>query len=424
MSQHTHMPGEKAHWRGRSEQVCQSGAITLLMVIGLVALASLVSLYSARSVLMDRLTSSNQFKTTQSRLAAEAGLAWSRAELHRQFSVDPAQTVWSSLANAVPCPAGFSGPRWQCTGLQVPAHPGLPTATVQVIGVRDLVASPHVAQLLASASVDSASSRSQVQSSVFMPTVAPAPASPSTAALVLNGCASPATGAAVTVCPLNLTGTVCNGTPAGDAVHTWALQDEDGDGWVSQAERERCLGFLPSHLPAGGGLNLPTQSVARTVCTSEAWASVLGQISPAQIRSWSEAQLNNGLNANSQPQRSIYWVDSPNTWTQSLGSPRAPVLLVFSAQACAQRCPSLAPGVRIVGTVVLQTQCQNEKVRAWQAANIEGQLVVESGLPELQNGSRIVARRFEPSAFQLDWPKGIAADQVLGIPGSWREGEQ
>lgn len=424
MNQHTDMPTKTAPCRCRSGLVRQSGAITLLMVIGLVTLASLVSLYSARSVLVDRLTSSNQFRTTQSRLAAEAALAWSHAELHRQFSVDPAQTVWNSVANAVSCPAGFSGPRWQCQGLQVPAHPGLPTATAQVIGVRDLVASPHVAQLFASASMDSASSRARLQSSVFLPTVAPAPVSPSTAALVLNGCAAPAQGAEVTVCPLNLTGTVCHGTPAGDAVQTWALQDEDGDGWVSHAERERCLGFLPKHLPAGGGLKLPTQTTARSGCSSEAWASVLGQISPEQIRRWSDAQQSNGLNANSQPQRSIYWVDSPNTWTQSLGSTQAPVLLVFSAQACAQRCPGLAPGVRIVGTVVLQTQCQNEKVRAWQAALIEGQLVVESGLPDLQNGSRIVARRFAPSAFQLDWPTGLAADQVLGIPGSWREGER
>jgi type II secretory pathway pseudopilin PulG len=72
------------------------------------------------------------------------------------------------------------------------------------------------------------------------------------------------------------------------------------------------------------------------------------------------------------------------------------VLLVFSAQACAQRCPSLALGVRVVGTVVLQTQCQDDKARAWHAGHIEGQLVVESGLPELQSGSRIEARELNP----------------------------
>jgi hypothetical protein len=418
MRTHLHTPNRCCR------QVCQSGAITLLMVIGLVSLASLVSLYSARSALLDRLASNHQIKATQSRLAAEAALAWARAQMHQQFSVDPALTVWSSWNNTVPCPSGFAGPRWQCAGLAVPAHPGLPHAVAQVIGVRDLVASPHVAQMFASASLDSGISRGRVVSSVFLPTVAPAPANPSTAALVLNGCSSPAAGAAVTLCPLNSTGTVCNGPPAGDAVQTWAVQDLDADGWVSSAERERCLGFLPSHLPAGGGMKLPTQSTVRSVCTPSAWASVLGEISPEQIRRWSEAQQNNGLDANSQPQRSIYWVDSPQTWIQSLGSPQAPVLLVFSAQSCAQRCPSLAPGVKIVGTVVLQSQCQDEKVRGWPAAHIEGQLVVESGLPDLQNGSRIVARRFNPSAYQLDWPAGMVAGQVLSIPGSWREGER
>jgi hypothetical protein len=252
----------------------------------------------------------------------------------------------------------------------------------QVLAVRDLISSPHVAQLLASASLKDGTSRAQLQAQVFIPTIAPAPSPPNTAAVVLNGCAlaannganlastSGTSGTAINVCPNSSTST--NNTPG--------------------------------------------------TCTPSAWNSVLGDITPEQIRAWSEAQAHNGLSALSQPARSVYWVDSPATWSQSLGTPEAPVLLVFSGQACAHRCPSLAPGVHVVGTVVLQTQCQDDKARAWNAGHIQGQLVVESGLPELQSGSHIEARELTASPHRLPWPPGIDPRQVQRVPGSWREG--
>ena len=197
--------------------------------------------------------------------------------------------------------------------------------------------------------------------------------------------------------------------------------DLDGNGVISAAERSKCLAFLPEHLPGGGDLTGPMTAMPRTDCSHQAWKNVLGDITPAQIKAWSDAQERNGLHAQSQPPRSIYWVDSAATWTQSLGQPDAPVLLVFSAAACSQRCPSLASGVRISGTVVLQSQCQDEKTRAWRAGQIEGQLVVESGLPDLQNGSHIHARTFDKPAYQVTWPVGMDASQVQRVSGSWRE---
>lgn len=357
-------------WRGHggpSGQVGQIGAISLLVATSLGLLATLASFYSARSVLVDRLASHNQRQAAQARLAAEAALAWARAEMQRQHATSPTPPVWDTGPTPAPCPAAFSGPGWQCVALQPPAHPGLPDAGAQVLAVRDLVRSPHVAQLLASASLKDGASRAQVQAQVFIPTVSPAPDHPHTAAVVLNGCA------------VATTKDQANSTAASDCTHS-------------------------------------------TSCTPSAWTSVLGDITPEQIRAWSEAQSRSGLNALSQPARNVYWVDSPATWTQSLGSAEAPVLLVFSQQACAQRCPALAPGVRVVGTVVLQTQCQEDKARVWHAGHIEGQLVVESGLPELQSGSRIEARELAQAPYRLPWPPGMDASQVQRVPGSWREG--
>ncbi|WP_291939079.1 hypothetical protein [Limnohabitans sp.] len=365
---------------GHGRQARQRGAISLLVAISLTLLASLASFYSARSVLVDRLASHNQSQAAQARLAAEAALAWARAELQRQHASSPTPPVWGPGTGTAPCPAAFSGPRWQCVALQPPVHPGLPDAVAQVLAVRDLIHSPHVAQLLASASLKDGTSRAQVQAQVFTPTVAPAPPHPNTAAVVLHGCAlaaKPSTQMAAS-----------NGT-----ANTGA-----------------------STCPTS------TSPTSPGTCSPAAWTSVLGDISPDQIRAWSEAQSRNGLSTLSQPARSVYWVDSPATWSQSLGSSETPVLLVFSEQACAQRCPSMAPGVRVVGTVVLQTQCQDDRARAWHAGHIEGQLVVASGLPELQVGSRIEARELAQAPYRLPWPAGMDARQVQRVPGSWREG--
>lgn len=395
--------------------------MTLLVAITMVMLAALASVYSTRSVLIDRLASHHQNGAMQAQLMAEAALAWSRAELFRQFTMRPDNPdVWDPTAK-IACPTGYGGPRWQCSELRPPTHPNLPNATTQVVAVRDLVTSPHVTELHASASLPSQNSRGLVQDSVFVPTVAPLPTGASEAALVLNGCANPAAGATVTVCPLAAQGTACSGASAGHTVHSFWTNDLDGNGLISAVERSKCLAFLPEHLPGGGDLTGPVTAMPRAACNHAAWKNVLGDITPAQVKAWSDAQERNGLHALSQPPRSIYWVDSPATWTQSLGQPDAPVLLVFSAAACSQRCPSLASGVRISGTVVLQSQCQDEKTSAWRAGQIEGQLVVESGLPDLQSGSHIQARIFDKPAHQVFWPAGMDVSKVQRVPGSWRE---
>lgn len=400
----------------------QAGAITLLVAITLVLLASLASLYSTRSVLIDRQASNNQSRATQARLAAEAALAWARAELARQYSKEPSfETLWQNPTPA-PCPSGYSGPRWQCSTMSSVEQAGTNNTRLQVLAVRDLITSPHVTELHASASHVGQHSRKQVRANVFLPTVSPTPAAASTAALVLNGCTSAAPGADVAVCPLTATGSACSGIPMGEAVRSFWLPDKNGDSVISTAERQSCLALLSEHLPGSGELAGPATALPNAACGAEAWKNVLGDIRPAQLKAWSEAQERNGLHSQSQPARSIYWVDSPTPWTQSLGQPDAPVLLVFSAAACSLRCPSVAAGVRIFGTVVLQTQCQDEKARAWRAGFIEGQVVVESGLPDLQSGSRILARTFTKPAYQLDWPPGMDASHVQRVAGSWREG--
>jgi hypothetical protein len=395
----------------------QNGAITLLVSIGLVILASLSSFYSVRSVLMDQLASHNHAHANQARLAAEAALASAQAAMP-----STASQIAALLASPTPCPAGVSGPQWQCSAVALAPHPALAQTQLSATAVRDLVMSPHVLTLHASASSPANNSLALAREGLFVPTLAPAPHLSAPAALVLNGCVEEATGASLRVCPLVGQGELCTGSVKAPAVLTHFVQDSNGNGSISSAEKNSCLALKTTSLPGGGSQTGPNVAVARHPCNRAAWRSVLGDITDEQLQAWSAAQERNGLTAQTKPPRSVYWIDSPADWPLSVGTADTPALLVFSAKACALRCPHLAASVRVVGSVLLDAGCQDEKMRGWQAGTIEGQLVVESGLPEWRSGT-VLARPEGRNAYILNWPDGIDARQVQRINGSWSEGK-
>jgi len=394
----------------------QSGAITLLVAIGLVVLASLTSFYSSRSVRMDQLAGQNHDRSSQARLLAEAALAWAQADIASRGAAFNA-----ALASPNACPAGVRGPQWECTPQTVPPNPAWPQAQASVTAVRDLVMSPHVLDLHAHGVLAAHNSQGRVRESLFLPVLPPAPGDAPEAALVLNGCLSEAAGARLQLCPLSRSGQACSGTANAPAVQTHFVADTNRNGLISSAERSACMALSSTSLPAGGNRIGPSSPVPRRPCNRAAWRSVFGDITAAQLQAWSAAQERNGLHALSTPPRTIYWIDSPADWGQSVGTPDTPALLVFSSLACALRCPHIAPGVRIHGSVVLDSGCDDEKMRGWQGGSIEGQLVVESGLPEWR-AATLWARPYGRNAYILDWPEGIDAGRVQRVNGSWSEG--
>lgn len=183
--------------------------------------------------------------------------------------------------------------------------------------------------------------------------------------------------------------------------------------------------FMPTVLPVPASASTAAVVLSTDTtppCASTAWQQVLGKLSAEHIRAWSQAQERQGLHALSQPPRSIYWVDSATPWSQSVGTAQAPVLLVFSATACTPRCPSMVSGVHIHGTVVLDTQCQDDKARAWRAGQIDGQLLINSAWPEAPNASQVTYQPYARKAYLLPWPQGMDARQVQIVNGSWSEG--
>ena len=396
----------------------QRGAISLLVAISLVILASLTSFFSARSVLIDQMVSHNHAHASQARLAADAALASALATIANSSALSTANAL---LSTRTACPAGVIGPQWQCSTLSVMPHPALPQALLSAMVVRDLVQSPHVLTVLASASINGQSSTAHTRESLFVPLMPPAPILATPAALVLNGCISEAAGASLRICPLARDGEACSGTANAPAVQTFFVADADQNGSLSPAEKNACLALKPPSLPGGGEQTGPNAPAPRSPCTRAAWQSVLGDITGAQLKAWSAAQEHQGLTAQTSPPRTVYWIDSPDDWQHSVGTSTHAALLVFSAQACDPRCPRIGPQVHIVGSVVIDSGCDDEKMRGWQAGTIEGQLVVESGLPEWRSGT-VLARPAARNAYRFNWPQGIDATRLQRIHGSWSEG--
>ena len=394
----------------------ESGAITLLVAIGLVVLASLTSYYSSRSVRMDQLAGQNHDRSSQVRLLAESAVAWAQADITSRGT-----TFEAALANPAACPAGVQGLQGECSAQTVPQSPAWPQAQASVTAVRDLVMSPHVLDLHAQGALAGHSSQGRVRESLFLPVLPPAPGDAPQAALVLNGCISEAAGTQLQLCPLSTSGQACIGSASAPAVQTHFVVDTNRNGLISSAERSACMALSGTSLPAGGSRIGPNSPVPRSPCNRAAWRSVFGDITASQLQAWSAAQERNGLHALSTPPRTIYWIDSPADWGQSVGTPDTPALLVFSSLACALRCPRIAPGVRIHGSVVLDSGCDDEKMRGWQGGSIEGQLVIESGLPEWR-ATTLWARPYGRNAYILDWPEGIDAGRVQRVNGSWSEG--
>jgi hypothetical protein len=392
----------------------QNGAITLLVAIGLVVLASMTAFFSARSVLIDQLASHNHARGSQARLAAEAALASAQSAL--LHSPD----VGDFMRKRTPCPTSVTGPEWQCSDITVPPLPALSETTFSVVALRNLVLSPHVVTLLASARLTGQNSQAQVRESVWVPALSPAPAFASLAALVLNGCVNEAPGARLKVCALSSSASACTGSALSPSVLSFFVPDSQTDGLISGEETRACLALSPASLqgPSPSG---PSKALPRSPCTRSSWRHVLGSVSDAQLQAWSDAQERNGLTAHTTPPRSVYWVDSPAAWQASVGNASHPVLLVFSAAACAVRCPHMHPQAHIVGSVLFDSGCNDEKMRGWQGGTVEGQLVIESGLPDWTAGT-VLASPTAHRAFTHHWPQGMDASAPQRVNGSWSEG--
>lgn len=400
------------------------GAITLLMVTLLVLLASMVGLFTARSILSERLGANNGVWAAQAQQTAEAALETALAQIEQNFSAVP-NTFWSTH-DPQQCLSANSGIEWQCRSLLLDAGWDTQGHTLLVRVMRDVVRAPHVALVHAQAKHAGNHSLGQVQQSVYLPTAGPIGAANKAAPLLTQGCVNEAMAGSTRFCAPDANQAGCSGTgqAIGTAIQTLYVPDLDGNGVISTAEQQACLKVNAGSLQ-GGALVTPataTPAPKPAACDSAVWNALFGQTTPAQIQAISQAQALKGLSSQTQPARTVYWTDSPTEWSQSVGTLSAPVVLVFSAAACASQCPRISPSTQIVGTVFLDTQCQDSRAAQWHSGSVSGQVALPSGLPDLQAGSQFMWFANHRLAFDWPWPVNIDATRVQRVRGSWKSG--
>lgn len=403
----------------------QQGAITLLTASLLVLLASMVGLFTARSILSERLGSHNAVRAAQVQQTAQAALETALAQIEQSFATQP-NSFWATH-DPQQCQSGYTGPEWQCRSLLLDAGWDSHGHTLQVSVMRDVVRAPHVAVVHAQARHPGNHSMGQVQESVYLPMAGPIGSANKATPLLTQGCVSEATAGGTRFCApgANQVGCSGNGLSIGTAIQSLFVPDLDGNGIISTTEQQACLVVNASSLQ-GGALVTPltaTPTPNPAACDSAVWTSLFGETSAAQIQAISQAQTLKGLSASTQPARTVYWIDSPNDWTQSVGTTTAPVVLIFSAAACATQCPRISPGTHIVGTVFLDTQCQDSRATLWHSGSVSGQVAAPSGLPSLQAGSQFVWLANHRQAFDWPWPAHMDASRVQRVRGSWKSGE-
>ena len=402
----------------------ERGAITLLMVTLLVLLASMVGLFTARSILSERLSANNGVWAAQAQQTAEAALETALAQIELNFNTVP-NTFWSTH-EPQQCLSAYTGIEWQCRSLLLDAGWDTQGHTLQVRVMRDVVHAPHVALVNAQAKHAGNHSLGQVQQSIYLPTAGPIGAANKAAPLLTQGCVSEAVAGSTRFCAPGANQAGCSGTgqAIGTAIQTLYAPDLDGNGVISTAEQQACLKVNASSLQGGAIVTPPTATLAPNTasCDSAVWSSLFGQTTPAQIQAISQAQALKGLSSLTQPARTVYWTDSPAEWSQSAGTISAPVVLVFSATACANQCPRISPSTQIVGTVFLDTQCQDNRAALWHSGSVSGQVALPSGLPDLQAGSQFLWFANHRLAFDWPWPVNIDATRVQRVRGSWKSG--
>jgi hypothetical protein len=314
-----------------------SGMANLWSAICLIFITSLLGWITLRSVMSETQRSQQQLFAAQALASSESLLETAIAQIDSVYSgqdiaIDAA--FWRNASNSQ-CPTTLASPQWQC--LKWTASAG---------GTFD----PHISELAWPESIDATNS-----SVLFVRDVRMAPHKIKITAHI----------------SLNL--------------------EQPGGG--SRATVQQSL-YIPISAPWMPPDLEPAPRPEPAECTPIEWRKQFGNITPAQLKAISTAQLLNGLSSLSKPSRTVYWIDSPLKWTQNLGTHSAPVVLIFSDIACAIECPHIASQATITGMVYFQSTnaCQNP----------------------------VALQTLNPEAYHFDWPIGIDASRVQRVSGSWK----
>lgn len=433
-------------YQNRTSRRRQAGAITLLVGVILVLVASMLGAYSARAVNFGQKESNNRYWGTQAHEVAQGNIEQAIAWIQQRYSSGGNPNYWVSSSTANACPPMkyrkngvlmdiANQPEWQCANLSAEAGFSQTGYTVNVRIARNLTDSSNVAWIYSAATNAGNKSEAVLEQKLWIPTFGSTP--PGTAAgtnapLIVNGCTDDITGGPDIYTCVDDPKTAENECTSTIAIRTLNLQGKT---------KANCLklGHLKIRDDKGNVVDdtkvqdyLDVSPKNTNTCKKNAaWEELFGDpdnggITKEQMKALSDAQAAAGLTNSTNPKRNVYWVDSSSNWHDSLGSESEPVVLVFSKTACASGCPKINGGPTIYGIVYLETECDKARSNGWGGATIYGTVAVESDMEKLNSNTTI--RHFGKAGNGLPPAPpaelGVTSNNVGRVPGSWKDWSQ
>lgn len=355
----------------------QKGAMTLMMSMILLIAVTLLSVYSAKTAVMEQRISANEYRAMEVDQAASAGLEYALIWLGTSGNT----VSWSAGSNSA-CSGTFDE-------LGTIAGPDINSAnsdtySLSIVFCRNTAVNNDVIQV---ASTATATSDSSITKTTRVYTRAePGPVNPafSAAPLTFSGCLSNVNGNP-DVWP----------APGGVAIETKA----GSFGCVDQGH----LGL------DGEGTVNPAGTIDYTIPdTQDMWKYVFNK-SRADIFSLAMAE-----DAASIPdsQRKYVWVSSSANFHRSIGSPINYAVVVFAASA---NCPKINGGPTIYGVVFVDSSCPS--ANGFGGADFHGSAVVNGNINKLNANTDFYADSGVTALTGPTFPGGFAPREI----GTWND---
>lgn len=355
----------------------QKGVVTLMMSMIVMIAVTLLSIYTAKTAVIEQRISANEYRAMEVNQAASAGLEYALIWLGTSGNT----VSWAAGIN--PACSGTFDEIGSISGPDITAA-NSDTYNLSIVFCRNVAVNDNVIQV---ASTASATSDPTLSKTVRVYTRAmPGPVRPgfTGAPLTLSGCLSNVLGNPDVV--PNASGiaieTKVSQLPCIDLGHF----DQDGDGDVD-----------------------PDGTVENTIPDAQDMWDYVFTMTRAEIQALADAEEAAGI---PDSQRRYVWITDTANFHRSIGSPTNLAVVVFAASA---NCPKINGGQNIYGVVFIDSDCP--AANGFGGADFYGSAVVNGDINKLNANTDFYANSGLAPLTGPTFPAGFAPREI----GTWND---
>jgi len=355
----------------------QNGALTLMMSIIIMIAVTLLSIYSAKTAVIEQRISVNEYRSMELEQAASAGLDYALIWLATSGN----SVSWS--AGLSPACSGTFNENGSMSAPDISAA-NSDTYTLSVVFCRNTAVNDNVIQVSSTAT---ATSDNNLAKTVRVYTRAEqGPVNPGFAAapLTLSGCMSNVNGNP-DVWPI----------PGGTAIET-------------KAGSSGCIDT--GHLGLdGAGTIVPAGTIDFTIPDAQDMWDYVFTKSRAEIQALAADEVAAGI---PDDQRRYVWVTDPGNFHRSIGSPTHFAVVVFASVA---NCPTINGNPSIYGVVFVDSDCP--AANGFGGADFYGSAIVNGDINKLNANTNFHANSGVVTLTGPSFPAGFAPREI----GTWND---